>query len=163
MTVFTASTEAEAVVRATRQEVWDVLKDADLIAELTPFVTGIEDHGDTWVWSMTTLPVPKTTLSPTFTEAMSFTELEHIDFTHAPPSGAQESTGVEGWYDLEEVEPEGDEEVATRLRTSLTINVDLPLPKVMAPAVQASMKTVIHQMGNRFSANLLEHLGTTAR
>ncbi len=163
MTKFSADTQAEAVVRATRQEIWDVLIDADKIARLTPFVTGIEDRGEHWVWSMTKLPVPKTTLSPTFTEKMTYDELTRIDFTHEPPAEEKESTGVEGWYELEELEPEGDEKAATLLRTSLEITVDLPIPKAMSPAVTASMKTVIHQMGNKFSQNLLDLLGTTAR
>ncbi len=163
MTSFSAGTEAEAVVVATRQQIWDVLKDADLVARMTPFVTGIEDRGEHWIWSMTKLPLPKTTLSPTFTERMAYTELERIEFTHEPPADAEESTGVEGWYDLSDAEPQGEEEAATLLRTSLRITVDLPLPQAMGPAVKASMKTVIKQMGNRFSANLLEHLGTTSR
>lgn len=163
MTAFTAGTKAVAVVHATRQEIWDVLKDPDLIAELTPFVTGIEEHGDHWVWHMTSLPVPRTTLSPDFTEKMEFVELERIDFHHDPPADAKESTGVEGWYLLEDVEPEGDEEVATRLTTVLDITVDLPLPKATGLAVKGSMKTVIGQMGRQFSANLLQHLGTTMR
>lgn len=162
MTSFSASTEAEAIVLATRQQIWDVLRDPDLVAELTPFVTGITERGEHWVWSMTKLPVPKTTLSPTFTEKMTYAELERIEFTH-DPQGEDESTGVEGWYDLSDAEPQDGEEAATRLKTSLTITVDLPLPKAMGPAVKASMKTVIGQMGNKFSDNLLRHLGTTAR
>ncbi len=163
MTKFSADTQAEAVVRATRQEIWDLLVDPDKIAAMTPFVTGIEDRGEHWVWSMTKLPVPRTTLSPTFTERMTYDELERIDFTHEPPEGEKESTGVEGWYELTELEPEGDEKAATLLRTSLEITVDLPIPKAMSPAVKASMKTVINQMGNKFSQNLLDELGTTER
>ncbi len=163
MTGFTASTEAEAIVLATRQQIWDVLKDADLVARMTPFVSGIEDRGEHWVWSMTRLPVPRTTLSPTFTERMEYVELERIQFKHDAPEGAEENACVDGWYELEDLEPQGDEEVATMLRTSLSITLDLPLPGALKPAVKGSMKTVINQMGDRFSANLLEHLGTTTR
>ena len=38
MTGFTATTTAEAIVLATRQEIWDVLRDADKVAAMTPFV-----------------------------------------------------------------------------------------------------------------------------
>ena len=53
--------------------------------------------------------------------------------------------------------PGGD--AGTRLTTSLEITLDLPLPKVSRPAVRATMSTVIDQMGDRFSRNLLDHLG----
>ena len=163
MTAFTATTRAEAIVLATRQEIWDVLRDADLVAELTPFVTRIEDQGEHWIWSMTRLPVPRVTLSPTFTERMEYVELERIEFKHDAPQGSDENACVDGWYELEELEPRSGEDVATMLRTSLSITLDLPLPRALKPAVKASMKTVINQMGDRFSANMLNHLGTTTR
>ncbi len=163
MTGFTATTRAEAVVLATRQEIWDLLRDADCVARLTPFVTRIEDRGEHWIWSMTKLPVPRTTLSPTFTERMEFVELERIEFKHDPPEGSDENACVDGWYELEEDEALAGEPAATLLRTSLSITLDLPLPGALKPAVRASMKTVINQMGDRFSAGMLDTLGTTTR
>lgn len=163
MTGFSASTTAEAVVLATRQQIWDLLRDADTVARLTPFITRIEDRGEHWVWSMTKLPVPKTTLSPTFTERMEFVELERIEFKHDAPAGSEENACVDGWYELEELEPQDGETAATLLRTSLSITLDLPLPGALKPAVKASMKTVINQMGDRFSTGMLETLGTTTR
>ncbi len=163
MTAFSASTTAEAIVLATRQQIWDLLRDADTVARLTPFVTRIEDRGEHWVWSMTKLPVPKTTLSPTFTERMEFVELERIEFKHDAPEGSDENACVDGWYELEELEPQDGETAATLLRTSLSITLDLPLPGALKPAVKASMKTVINQMGDRFSTGMLETLGTTTR
>lgn len=163
MTGFTATTRAEAIVLATRQEIWDVLRDADLVADLTPFVTRIEDRGEHWIWSMTRLPVPRTTLSPTFTERMEYVELERIEFKHDAPQGSDENACVDGWYELEELETQAGEGAATMLRTSLSITLDLPLPRALRLAVKASMKTVINQMGDRFSTNMLNHLGTTTR
>ncbi|GAA0973371.1 hypothetical protein ENKNEFLB_00074 [Nocardioides aquaticus] len=163
MSGFTATTTAEAIVLATREQIWEVLRDADEVARLTPFVTRIEDRGEHWIWSMTKLPVPKATLSPTFTEKMEFVELERIEFKHDAPEGSDENACVDGWYELEELEPLEGEPAATMLRTSLSITLDLPLPKALGPAVKASMKTVINQMGDRFSAGMLETLGTTTR
>ena len=163
MSGFTATTTAEAIVLATREQIWELLRDADEVARLTPFVTGIEDRGEHWIWSMTKLPVPKATLSPTFTERMEFVELERIEFKHDAPEGSDENACVDGWYELEELEPLAGEPAATMLRTSLSITLDLPLPKALGPAVKGSMKTVINQMGDRFSAGMLETLGTTTR
>ena len=163
MSGFTATTTAEAIVLATREQIWEVLRDADEVARLTPFVTRIEDRGEHWIWSMTKLPVPKATLSPIFTEKMEFVELERIEFKHDAPEGSDENACVDGWYELEELEPLEGEPAATMLRTSLSITLDLPLPKALGPAVKGSMKTVINQMGDRFSAGMLETLGTTTR
>ena len=101
-----ATTTAEAIVLATREQIWELLRDADEVARLTPFVTRIEDRGEHWIWSMTRLPVPKATLSPTFTEKMEFVELERIEFKHDAPEGSDENACVDGWYELEELEPE---------------------------------------------------------
>ena len=55
MTRFSAKTEATAVVKATRQEVWDLLVDPDAIAEMTPFVRQITADGEHWRWKMSGL------------------------------------------------------------------------------------------------------------
>jgi hypothetical protein len=41
----------------------------------------------------------------------------------------------------------------------MEITVDLPLPRASAPAVRSVMGRVVDQMGDRFSAGLLRHLG----
>lgn len=167
---FTARKRAEAVVRASQQEIWDVLRDPDLMARFTPFLQSITETTDGtgadetthWVWQMTGLDVPGIDLKPRFTEKMVFAEPDRIDFTHDPPTeeGARaEKTSVEGWYELS---PADDVEAgATRLVTELQITVDLPVPKVAGGMVRGAMQGVIDQMGDRFSANLLTHLGTT--
>ena len=47
----------------------------------------------------------------------------------------------------------------TSLVTELEITLELPLPKAAGRAVRATMSKVIDTMGDRFSKNLLEHLG----
>ena len=84
---------------------------------------------------------------------MSYDEPRRIEFRHDPPTGATERSSVEGWYELDEVD------AGTRLVTALEITLDLPLPKVSAGAVRKAMDGVIAQMGERFSKNLLAHLG----
>lgn len=153
MTRFSSSTSAEAVVAAPRQQIWDVLVDPDKIAALTPFLKRVTADGEHWRWEMSGLDVLGVKVAPSFTERMVFEDLERIEFHHDPPAGEKERSGVEGWYDL------SDAEGGTHLATSLTITLDLPLPKLSAPAVNATMKGVIGQMGDRFSANLLRELG----
>ncbi|MDN4172134.1 hypothetical protein QWY28_04195 [Nocardioides sp. SOB77] len=161
MARFTSGTRAEAVVLAPRQAIWDVLTDPALVAELTPLLRRIDAEGEHWTWHMTGLDVLGVQVSPTFTERMSYRELERIDFTHEPPAGVTERAGVEGWYVLTEVpESEGG---GTHLATSLDITLELPLPKLSSPAVTAAMRGVMGQMGERFSRNLLAHLGVGQR
>jgi hypothetical protein len=49
----------------------------------------------------------------------------------------------------------------TRLVISLTLHVDLPLAKIAAPTVTKVMKTSMQRTGERFSTNLLRHLGVS--
>lgn len=153
MTRFSADTRAQAVVAAPRAEIWAALTDPALVAEMTPFVRRITADGDHWRWEMAGLTVLGVGVAPAFTEKMTYDEPERIEFRHDPPAGATERSAVEGWYRLEEAEG------GTRLTTALEITVDLPLPKVSARAVRTTMNAVIDQMGERFSTNLLAHLG----
>jgi carbon monoxide dehydrogenase subunit G len=150
---FTARTEARAVVRAGREQIWAALTDPALVARMTPFVRSIEAEGEHWLWEMTSLQVLGVGVSSAFTERMTFTDLERIEFRHDPPAGKEERTGVHGWYELSD----GDE--GTSLATSLEVAVELPLPRVSSPAVTTTMKGVMATMGQRFSHNLLDHLG----
>jgi carbon monoxide dehydrogenase subunit G len=161
MTSFSAKTQAEAVVLASREEIWAALVDPALMARLTPFLRNITADGDHWLWEMTGLNVLGLKFAPAFTERMVFTEPERIEFHHDPPAGATEKAGVEGWYALTPVD--GTDGPATRLVTELEITVDLPLPKASGRAVRASMGKVIDVMGDRFSQRLLDHLGAEER
>jgi carbon monoxide dehydrogenase subunit G len=153
MARFSADTRAEAVVAAPRSAIWAALTDPALVAELTPFVRRITADGDHWRWEMSGLSVLGVGVSPAFTEQMTYDEPERIEFRHDPPPGATERSAVQGWYRLEEVE------AGTRLTTSLEITLELPLPRASGRAVRATMSAVIDQMGERFSRNLLAHLG----
>lgn len=156
MAVFSAQTSAQADVAAERAAIWKALVDPGLVARLTPFVKEIRAEGDHWRWQLTGLDLLGRKLAPAFTERMVFEEQRRIEFHHEPPDGTPERAGVNGWYDLSEG-PGG----TTRLETSLEICLDAPLPKVSGPAVRAAMKRVMATMGDRFSRNLLDHLGVS--
>jgi hypothetical protein len=161
MTTFTAHTHAEAVVLAPQTAIWKVLVDPGLMAELTPFLKQITADGEHWRWEMSGIDVLGLKVAPSFTERMTFVEPERIEFRHDPPADVKEKSGVEGWYDLSPVpEAEGG---GTFLATDLTISLDLPLPKLSSRAVRATMAKVVDTMGDRFSANLLDHLGAEQR
>lgn len=153
MTTFTASTTAEAVVPVARERVWDVLIDPRLVAEFTPFVKSIEAQGDHWIWTLSGLSVLGKGFSATFTERMTLDDGRRIEFTHDPPD--TERAAVNGWYHLKDVDG------GVLLETSLEICVDLPLPKLSGGAVRTAMKGVMATMGDRFSKNLLHHLGVS--
>ena len=156
MATFSTSTRSGATVTAGVDDVWDVLTDPDQIARLTPFLHSVREDGEHWVWQMTKVPVLGATFSFTFRERMEFDEPHRIDFTHDPAPGADETAGVAGWYRLAP-RPTG-----THLETSMAITVDLPFPGVVRPAVTTAMKGVVALMGQRFSHNLLTHLGASA-
>ena len=141
------------MVDAPRDRIWAALTDPVLVAELTPFVRAIREEGAHWHWTMSGLRVLGVGIAPSFTERMTDDEPRRIEFRHDPPAGVTERSAVEGWYSLEESEG------GTRLVTALEITLDLPLPEASGRAVKAAMNRVIDRMGERFSKNLLSHLG----
>ena len=155
MNRFSATNESEAVVAAERAAIWAVLTDPVLLPKMTPLLSRIEADGDLWRWHMVRISVLGVGIGTAFTERMRFEDGKRIDYSHQPPKGVVEHTGAEGSYRLCDV-PGG-----TRLTISLTLNVELPLSKLAAPAVTAIMQATMRRMGERFSANLLRHLGVT--
>jgi len=161
MASFSAKTRAEAVVLAPQQDIWDALVDPDLMARFTPFLKRITAQGEHWRWELSGLDVLGVKVAPAFTERMVFTEPVRIEFHHDPPAGATEKAGVEGWYRL--TPADGEAGAATELVTELEITLDLPLPRASGRAVRTAMRAVIGSMGDRFSQNLLDHLGAEER
>ncbi len=153
MAWFEASNHSEAVVAADRKEVWAALTDPELLPKLTPFLRHIEVDGDHWRWELSRVPILSTSLTPSFTERMTFTEPTRIVWTHDPGS-RRERVGVEGWYGLEEAADGG-----THLEIKIGVRADLPLSRFAKPAVTAAMRAVLGGMGKRFGDNLLDHLG----
>lgn len=156
MNKFSALTKSEAVVAAPRQDIWAVLTDPVLLPKLTPLLCEIEANGDLWRWHMLRISALGVNISPMFTERMRFDEGNRIDYTHEPPRGVTERTGADGYYILSDVEG------GTRLQISLTLTVELPLPKLARAAVSKVMQETMERTGDRFSANLLRHLGIEA-
>ena len=154
MTVFSATNDSTAVVEASREQIWEILTDPEELPKLTPNLERIDADGDVWVWHMSRMPILGTSLAPSFTETMTFDEPSRIEYTHTPPEGEKERAGAEGTYDLTEVDG------GTELKISLTIKVDLPLPKLSKGAVTRVMNKVIERMGDQFADNLLKRLDT---
>ena len=153
MATFRARDRSSAVLRSSRSEVWAALTDAELIAQITPYVTSIEVDGDRWTWRMVTLPVLSLSVAPQFTEVMELHPEERIDFSH-DPARSEETTAVEGSYVLADHAGGG-----TEVSIDLEIATRLPLPGLARPAVERVMAGVVKHMGTVFSRNLLKHLG----
>jgi carbon monoxide dehydrogenase subunit G len=153
MSSFSATTENEAIVPADRMAIWAALTDPQLLPQLTPLLSAIDTHGEFWTWHMKRISALGVGITPTFTERMIFDEGTRIEYTHEPPDGVTEWAGAEGVYEL------SDTEGGTRLKISLTLTVELPLPRRVAPAVSRVMKRTMTRTGDKFSANLLRHLG----
>lgn len=153
MTTFSATVKTSADISAPRSAVWAALTDPDLLPELTPLLTSITTDGDRWCWSMVCISALGVSIAPRFTEKMTFDEPRRIGYTHQPPAGSRERAGAEGVYDLTEIDG------GTHLAIDLTLCVDLPLPRMAAPAVEGVMHSMMARTGERFSRNLLAHLG----
>jgi len=153
MAIFTATNRSGAVVAADRDRIWQALTDPELLVRLTPLLTRIDVDGDRWTWHLIRITALGVGVAPVFTEQMRFTPTTRIDFTHQAPTGRKEASGVEGWYRLSTAEH------GTRLEVELRVSVDLPLPRLSAPAVERVMGLTMAGAGERFSANLLRHLG----
>ena len=156
MTRFSASTDNEAIVPADRMAIWAVLTDPDAAAELTPLLRSIDADGDLWTWHMMRISALGVGITPSFTERMTFDEGRRIEYpTNRRPASAS-APAREGWYEL------CDADGGTRLKISLTLSVDLPLPRAASPAVTRVMTRTMGRTGDKFSANLYEHLGVDA-
>ncbi len=153
MTTFSANDTSTAVVRAERDRIWAILTDPGLLAELTPLVRQIDADGDTWVWHLAGIKGLGMEVAPVFTEAMDFTPTERIDYAHTPPPGRHEWAGADGWYELE------DHPTGTTVSISITLHVDLPLPRMSTRAVEGVMKQAMTRTGDAFARNLDRELG----
>ena len=153
MNRFIATTRSEAVVAAERAAIWAALTDPVLLPRLTPLLTKIDTDGDLWRWHLVRISALGVGITPSFTEQMVFAEERRIEFSHRPPAGARERAGADGFYSLTDVAG------GTALAISLTLCVELPLPKLAGPAVGKVMTATMDRTGDRFSANLLRHLG----
>ena len=156
MTCFEATNRSREVVRADRSDIWAALTDPQLLTDLTPLLRHIDTHGDQWVWHMMGISALGVEVAPSFTETMEFTPEQRIDFAHTPPPGQVERAGADGVYLLEEAEG------GTMLDITITIHVDLPLPRMSRGAVERVMQQSMERTGDRFGRNLLEHLGVPA-
>ena len=153
MTWFEAGVESTADISAPRPEVWQALTDPVLLPKLTPLLSSIDVQDDKWRWHMMKIAALGVSVVPVFTETMTFRDGSRIEYDHTPPEGKRERAGAQGIYKMSDVDG------GTRLDISLTLRVDLPLPKASAPAVQRIMRKTMERTGAKFAQNLLTHLG----
>ena len=153
MTRFSASTDNEAIVPADRMAIWAVLTDPVLLPKLTPLLRSIDADGDLWTWHMMRISALGVGITPSFTERMTFAEGSRIDYVHEPPARRHRARRRAGL--LRDV----GRRRRHRLKISLTLSVDLPLPRAATPAVTRVMTRMMRRTGDKFSANLYEHLG----
>jgi carbon monoxide dehydrogenase subunit G len=153
VTRFQNRNRSEADLPVARQRVWEVLSDPGCLAALTPLIKDITADGDTWCWQLSGISALGVSVAPSFTEQMTFTPHERIEYAHAPPSGSNEKAGADGIYTLTEL-PDG----GVRLFVDLTMWVELPLPKLSKRAVERVMAETMQRAGDRFAENLYRHL-----
>jgi carbon monoxide dehydrogenase subunit G len=153
MNRFCATNRSEAVVGAPRSDIWAALTDPVLLPKLTPLLKQIDTDGESWRWHLVRIAALGVSISPCFTERMTFLDQQRIEFAHESPPGIHERAGADGFYDLSDVDG------GTRLSIRLTLCVELPLPRLAGPAVTKIMTATMERTGQKFSQNLLHHLG----
>jgi carbon monoxide dehydrogenase subunit G len=153
---FSATTTSEAVVAAPREDIWAAITDPNVLPKLTPLLRHIEAEDDLWRWDLARINILGIVVDLSFTERMSFVPDERIEYTHEPPAGAHEWASAEGWYQLT------DHQAGTHLAISITLSVELPLARLMAPAVETVIRTSMAVTGSRFASNLDQHLGISS-
>lgn len=152
MTTFSAHVDSEGEVAADRERVWEILTDPQRLADLAPMIDSIRDNGDgTWTWYLAGFKALGKRLRPAFTECMELDRPEHIRYWHAP-GDRKESAGAEGEYVLKE------NEAGTHLSISITVRVELPLPRVARSTVESVMRRQMLRMGDSFADNLEREL-----
>jgi carbon monoxide dehydrogenase subunit G len=153
MTTFSSQNTSVAEVPASREAIWSVLRDAQALADVTPLVRAIDVDGDRWTWHLRGISALGLSVTPSFTELMTFDEPREIRFAHRPPDGRAERAGANGVYTLTELDRH-----RTRVAIDITLCVELPLPRLSRRAVEAVMATTMQRTGDRFSANLYRRL-----
>lgn len=98
MTTVRATTKNAAVVPADRIAIWPALTDPRQLPELTPLLR--RTHTDGAAWTCMRISALGVGITPSFTERMSCTEGERIEYRHEPARGVSERTGAAGWYQL---------------------------------------------------------------
>lgn len=156
MTVFRHKLTSTATITASREQVWAALTDPDLVARITPQVSGITADGDHWTWQMSGFEAVGVKLAPCFRVKMSYHEPERISWVGDPAPGSKDRVTTDGLYTLGEAAGGN-----TDLYIELVVKADLPLPGLSKAAVTTAMGRTMAVMGDRFSKNLLDHLGAT--
>ncbi len=157
MTRFSVRNASREVITAAQGDVWAVMTDPSMLAELTPLVDRIVADGEHWTWHLTGVEAMGVNARPRFTVLMEFEEPRRMAFDHDPPADRRENSGSTGEYLIEDL---GD--ATTALEIDLTMWVDLPLPKFSRGAVERIMQSSTQAAGDRFFANLLRHLDAEA-
>ncbi len=150
---FRARNISVSEVPAPTAAIWACVSDAQTLAALTPLVRGIDVTGGYWTWHLAGIEGLGLHVAPSFTERMTFEHEREIVFTH-DPRGRKEHAGVDGRYLLTSLDDD-----RTRLKVDLTLFVDLPLPRLSAPAVERIMAATMQRTGRKFATNLYERLG----
>ena len=153
MTWFSARNISMSTVPVRSEEIWQLITEPGMLADLTPLVRSIEATGSQWEWALNGIEALGLKVEAVFTERMKFIDQRQIIFTHDPPTGSRERAGVEGVYDLT---PRGRK--ATDLQVDLTLLVDLPLPGLSRHAVEPVLLSTMRATGQRFAANLYGQL-----
>lgn len=154
MATFSSRNQSTAVVPAKREAIWAVLSDPRALAGLTPLVKAITAEGDLWCWQLGGISALGVSVSPSFTERMTFTEGELIEFEPDPPFGPDQRAGAEGTYELSDAPAGG-----TKLAIDITIRAELPLPRMAKRPVEKVMASTMAKTGDRFARNLYKKLG----
>ena len=152
MAWFTTQLSACSDIPIDANVMWDLLRDAETLAELTPLVANIKAETPNWRWTLIAFNVGGTTYQPSFVEHMKF-DNEERTITFRPANEHTEKVAVQGNYQLE------GHDNGCHVHINLEASIDLPFPRFMATTVERTMALTMKTAGQRFATNLYKHLG----
>ena len=153
MTRFEHTVDSVVELSASRDQVWEALSDPAVLCKLAPLVHRIDPDGDMWHWQLARIAGLGSSITPSFTEKMTFDDGRRIAYTHQPPPGKHEWAGAEGAYELSDIDG------GTRVSISFTISSSWRCPGSRNRPYTASMKATMGRAAGQFATNLLRHLG----
>lgn len=155
LNTFTGTLHASAVVPATCEQVYDVVRDPEFVGASTPFIRRVVVLAeDLWRWEVAGIRYPGGTFTAALTQRMTFSPPHLVTFRH-DPSGT-ELAGADGSFRVS-----AEDDGRARLDLEVEVSADIPAPRVSAPVVEGAMHVVMGVMRDRFVRSLERRLGTT--
>lgn len=122
-----------------RTAVWEDVSTVPRIAAAIPEVRRCERNGERWRWELDRYGALGLEVVPAFDVEAAFRPHDRVDFR--PVGDVSEDASGRGWITLADA-PAG----RTRVEVGVVVEVDVPIPRLLAPALTKIMRREIRQV-----------------